>query len=92
LEQDQFPDCEGYRLDRIVVHSRVGADGILHVLVPVGEADANREVEVTINPLPKSGMSQEEWRKLVLSTAGSITDPSFIRQDQGEYEQREALP
>ena len=28
----------------------------------------------------------------VLATAGSIADPSFVRDDQGEYERREELP
>jgi hypothetical protein len=37
-------------------------------------------------------MTQEEWRLFVLSTAGSISDPSFVRHDQGEYERREELP
>ncbi len=37
-------------------------------------------------------MRQEEWRDFVLSTAGSITEPSFVRHEQGENEQREELP
>jgi len=28
----------------------------------------------------------------VLTTAGSITDPSFVRHEQGQYERREELP
>jgi len=30
-------------MNRIVIHSRVGADGVLQLTVPVGEADADRE-------------------------------------------------
>jgi hypothetical protein len=37
-------------------------------------------------------MTQEEWRDFVLTTAGSITDPSFARHEQGEYERREEMP
>lgn len=79
-------------MNRIVLHSRVGADGVLQLQVPIGAADAEREVEVTIDPVLAPPMTQEEWRKWVLATAGSITDPSFVRHEQGEYEHREELP
>jgi hypothetical protein len=79
-------------MNRMVVNSRVGSDGILHLEVAIGKAEADREVQVTIDPIPASPMTAEEWRKFVLSTAGSITDPSFVRHAQGAYEQREELP
>jgi hypothetical protein len=79
-------------MNRIIIKSRIGADGMLHVTVPVGAADANREVQVTIDPVSVPVMTQEEWRNFVLATAGSITDPSFVRHEQGEYERREELP
>jgi|BogFormECP12_OM1_1039635.scaffolds.fasta_scaffold156124_1 hypothetical protein len=81
-------------MNRMVLHSRVGSDGVLHITVPIGEEDADREVQVTIDPVrvgPPS-MTQEEWRDFVLTTAGSITDPSFARHEQGEYERREEMP
>jgi hypothetical protein len=37
-------------------------------------------------------MSREEWLAFLDKTAGSITDPTFERPPQGEYEQRDALP
>jgi hypothetical protein len=77
-------------MNRIVLHSRVGADGVLQLAVPIGAADADREVQVTIDPVVPA-MTQEEWRKFVLVTAGSITDPSFERPEQGEYERRDEL-
>jgi len=79
-------------MNRMVVHSRIGADGILNFALPIGKADADREVQVTIDPLGSSPMTQEEWRNFVLSTAGSVSDPSFVRHEQGEYERREELP
>ena len=82
-------------MERMVVRSKVGADGILHLHVPVGTPDANREVEVTIEPLPQSSgrlMTQEQWADFVRKTAGSITDSTFQRHEQGEYERREAFP
>ena len=50
-------------MNRVVLHSRVGADGVLHISVPMGESDAGREVQVTIDPVGPSPMTQEEWRK-----------------------------
>jgi hypothetical protein len=81
-------------MHRLVVQSRVGSDGVLHIDIPMGKEDADREVQVTIVPVRvgPSPMTQEEWRQLVMETAGSITDPSFVRHEQGEYEQREELP
>ncbi len=81
-------------MNRIVLHSVVGSDGVLRITVPIGEAYADQEVQVTIDPaqVGPTSMTQEEWREFVLSTAGSITDPSFVRHEQGEYEQREELP
>jgi len=54
-------------MNRMVLHSRVGSDGVLHITVPIGKEDADREVQVTIDPLragPPS-MTQEEWRAFV---------------------------
>jgi uncharacterized protein (DUF433 family) len=56
------------------------------------KADADRDVQVTIEPAGSSLMTQDEWRNFVLSNAGSITDPSFVRHPQGEFESREKLP
>ena len=79
-------------MNRLVIQSRVGSDGVLHL--DIGKDVADREVRVTIDPVPRSStsMTQEEWRQFVMGTAGSITDPSFVRHEQGEYEQREELP
>jgi hypothetical protein len=81
-------------MNRMVFHSRIGADGVLHITVPIGKEDAEREVQVTIDPAPVGPppMTEQEWRDFVLATAGSITDPSFARREQGEYERREELP
>ncbi|MGH7134393.1 MAG: hypothetical protein ACREHD_01555, partial [Pirellulales bacterium] len=89
---NQESNAGGVAMNRMVVHSRVGADGVLHLTVPLGETEADKDVEVTIAPLRKPAMTQEEWREFVLSTAGSITDPTFKRHEQGEYERREELP
>ena len=54
-------------MNRIVLHSRVGTDGVLQLTVPIGVADADRKVEVTIAPL------EEKCRRV------SARKCSFIR-------------
>jgi hypothetical protein len=76
-------------MNRMVVKSRVGGDGMLHLALPVGLDEANKEVQVTVEPVPPP-MSQEEWRAIVLSTAGKWQG-YFERPEQGAYEEREPL-
>ena len=77
-------------MNRIVVKSRIGSDGILQLALPVGPADADREVQITIEPVDHSAPSADEWRRRILETAGKWQG-DFERPDQGEYEQREPL-
>jgi hypothetical protein len=81
-------------MDRIVIHSRVGADGVLRLNVPIGVAAADGEVEVTIEeagPKRQTSAEQEEWRQFVLSTAGAWQG-DLERPEQAEYEERDDLP
>jgi len=34
----------------------------------------------------------ERWRQIISETAGSISDPTFCRHEQGEYEERTEIP
>jgi len=77
-------------MTRMVIQSKVGADGVLHLDVPVGTGAADQDVQITIEPLKKP-MTQEEWRQWVLSMAGTWQG-DFERPEQGEYEQRDELP
>jgi hypothetical protein len=84
----------GEAVERIVVHSRVGADGVLRLNVPIGAAAADGEVEVTIeaaDPKQPTNAEREEWRQFVLSTAGAWQG-DLERPDQGVNEERDALP
>lgn len=74
----------------IVITSRINADGILHLDVPVGVAEADKEVRVTVEPLPNAMPSPEDWRQFILSTAGKWQG-EFERPDQGTVEEREPL-
>lgn len=81
-------------MDRIVIHSRVGADGVLRLNVPLGTEAADGDVEVTIDPVRtalQKTADQEEWTQFVLSTAGAWQG-DLERPEQGEYEERDELP
>ncbi len=72
--------------------AQVGANGLL--TLPLGKVNANRLVRVTVEPAEptdRSARRREEWLRFIENTAGKITDPTFERQPQGEYEQRDEL-
>lgn len=77
-------------MNRMVVKSTVSSDGVLHLALPVGVEEANKEVQVTVESTLPVRVSQEEWQDRILSTAGKWQG-EFERPDQGEYEQREPL-
>lgn len=76
-------------MNRVVLKSKIEADGVLHLNVPVGMAQANNDVQVTIEAI-KPSASQQEWREFVERTAGAWSG-DFQRPEQGEYEQRDAM-
>jgi hypothetical protein len=77
-------------MNRIVVTSRVGRDGILQLTLPVGVCDADQEVQVTVEPVGSPPMTPDEWRQFILDTAGKWQG-EFERPEQGEVEEREPL-
>jgi hypothetical protein len=74
------------------IKSRVGADGVLTIVLPLGLSEANREVKVVVesadNSIAAALEDREEWKQFVKNTAGCISDPTFELPPQGEYEQR----
>jgi hypothetical protein len=44
-------------MNRIVVQSRVGSDGILHLSVPIGDESAHKDVRVTVEPVGAPGVT-----------------------------------
>ncbi|HBI43365.1 MAG TPA: hypothetical protein DDY78_10995 [Planctomycetales bacterium] len=79
-------------MNRMVLKSKVGSDGVLHLALPVGVEEADKEVLITVEPItPKKEETQEEWEAWVDSMAGSITDPTFIRHPQPELEERDSF-
>ena len=77
-------------MNRMVVKSMVSGDGVLHLSLPVGIEEANKEVQVTVEAMIPAPMSQEEWREFILCTGGKWQG-DFERPEQGTYEQREPL-
>ncbi len=78
-------------MNRIVVKSKVSSDGILHLSLPLGIAEANTEVNVTVEPVAsKNALTQAAWQSWVDSMAGTWQG-DFEREPQGELEERELL-
>jgi hypothetical protein len=77
-------------MNRIVVKSRVGRNGILQLALSVGPANADREVKITVEPVGPPALSPDEWRQRVLETAGKWQG-ELERPEQGAYEQRKPL-
>ncbi|HKB06202.1 MAG TPA: hypothetical protein VKD90_28665 [Gemmataceae bacterium] len=78
-------------MSRVEIVSKVGSDGVLRLAVPLPAAEAGRDVRVTVEPLARPAMTQDEWRAFVLRTAGTWQG-EFERAEQGEYEERDPLP
>jgi hypothetical protein len=77
-------------MNRITVQSKVGDDGILQLSLPVGAASAGQAVQITVEPLPAAETTPEEWRAIILGTAGKWQG-DLERPEQGEYERREPM-
>ncbi len=55
----------------MILKSKVGADGVLHLSVPLGRALADSEVQVTVEPVANAtSITQQEWSAWVDSMAG----------------------
>ena len=80
-----------------VMTTRVGADGMLTLTVPLGKTEADHLVRVVVEtvedgmPLTSPVVDRDEWLRFIEQTAGSIADPTFERPPQGEYEERDSL-
>ena len=75
----------------IELKARVGADGVLALKVPVGLAEADREVCVTVRPAEQAPASHDlaSWRRFIDEKAGAWNGEALERPPQGEYEARE---
>ena len=76
-------------MNRMIVRSHIGTDGMLHLDIPVGATEAGRQVQITIEPGANTKTPQEYWDFLD-ATAGAWQG-DFERPDQGDYEIRDPL-
>lgn len=68
-----------------------GPDKLLHVTVPVDEANRKYRLVIVLEPESEvpSPSEKKTWPPgFIESTYGSIQDESFIRQPQGECQDR----
>ena len=79
----------------IEFQSRVGADGVLDLHVPLGEMGAGADVVITIRRVPDLSVPQitdpAQWRRLAEESYGACAGLGLERPPQGEFETREAL-
>jgi hypothetical protein len=79
-------------METIQVQSRVGPDGVLKLSLPLGPADANRDVVVTIQSLSAApAQVVMPWDTFLDETYGSCAGLGLERAPQGDYEKREPL-
>jgi hypothetical protein len=75
------------------MREKTGTDGLLHLCIPVGVAEAECEVVVVVQadaPQTRPPSPQRRgWPPgFFENVVGSITDDTFVRPPQGNYEQR----
>jgi hypothetical protein len=80
----------------IQIKGHVGDDGLLTLKIPTSYRDAELEATLIINPIGNADETVESnpngWPAgFIEATAGSITDETFRRWPQGEYEERNPL-
>ena len=71
------------------------SDGVVSLRFPSGISDADLEVTVIVAPAAEEGPPSKTdttgWQQFIAETGGSIEDPSFMRHDQGQFEERDRL-
>jgi len=79
----------------IRVRSRVAADGVLTLQIPLGAGEANTDVVVTVERARADegdpAADRAEWHRFVDETYGSCAGLGLERQDQGTFEEREPI-
>ena len=78
-------------METITLHSRVGADGMLKLQVPVKLTNTELEVVLIVKPVASPGLEPGWPPDFFEQTYGSFRDQPLARESQGEYEIREVL-
>jgi len=77
-------------MSRIVLRSQVGLDGMLRIVVPIGSAEADRPMQVTIEPIPTEAVSTPRYTDWLDRIAGRWQG-EFERISAGDFEQRDSF-
>jgi hypothetical protein len=78
-------------METITLHSRVGADGLLKLQVPVKATNTDLEVVLIVQPVMPAEQSLGWPPGFFEQTYGSFQEQPLVREPQGEYEIREEL-
>lgn len=78
-------------METITLHSRVGADGLLKLQVPVKLTNTDLEVVLIVQPVASAGLELGWPSGFFEQTYGSFRDQPLVREPQGEYEIRDEL-
>ena len=78
-------------METFTIHSKVGADGLLKLQVPVNLTNTELEVVLIVQPVTP-GSKNHGWPPGFFErTYGSFRDQPLIREPQGDYEIRDEL-
>ncbi len=81
-------------MQTVTLQSQTDSDGILHLNVPVDLVNTEFKVTVMLQPIISNSQASEKlgWSPgFFEKTAGAWQGEPLTRDEQGEYEQREAL-
>jgi hypothetical protein len=81
-------------MQTIHVLERTGADGVLHVRIPLGRAEAEYEVVVVVQPRVGAGKGTPEergWPPGFFEKTAGAWQGELERAPQGDFEDREVL-
>ncbi len=78
-------------METITLHSRVGADGLLKLQVPVNLTNTELEVVLIVQPVVSAGQEHGWPPEFFKEVAGGWQGEPLLREEQGPYEIREDL-
>jgi hypothetical protein len=73
-------------MQTIQVRGKTGADGVLHLSIPLGTPEAEFEAVVVVQPQTPAAIHPEWPPGFFEETAGGITDETFVRPPQRQHE------
>jgi len=78
-------------METITLHSRVGADGLLKLEVPVKMTNTELDVVLIVQPVAPARQDLGWPPGFFEQTYGSFRDQPLVRESQGDYEVRDEL-